>query len=104
MTPSQHELFSSNQVVNFNRFTLVNLSRSTVVSLNRSRVVNFTGFCNEDLKESKLDIINSLGQIVYTLNNPDQKQEIDLSFLASGVYYLVVQNRTEQKAVKLIKE
>ncbi|MBA3683308.1 MAG: T9SS type A sorting domain-containing protein [Bacteroidetes bacterium] len=61
-------------------------------------------FENEDLKESKLDIINSLGQIVYTLNNPDQKQEIDLSFLASGVYYLVVQNRTEQKAVKLIKE
>ena len=49
MTPLQHELFSSNQVVNLSRFALVNLDRFQVVSLSRSRVVNFIGFCNKHL-------------------------------------------------------
>jgi len=43
MTPLQHELFSSNQVVNLSRFALVNFGRFQVVSLNRSEVVNFIG-------------------------------------------------------------
>jgi hypothetical protein len=37
---------------------------------------------------SKINITNYLGQIVYTLNSPLSKQEIDLSFLTSGVYLL----------------
>lgn len=53
---------------------------------------------------SKLQILNSLGQIVYSLNNPTQKQQIDLSFLSSGIYYLKVQNNSEKKVFKIIKE
>jgi len=51
-----------------------------------------------------LDITNNLGQLVYVLKNPLSKQEIDLSFLSSGVYYLKAQNNSGQKVFKVIKE
>lgn len=54
--------------------------------------------------EIKLTIINSLGQIIFSLNNSSQKQKIDLSFLATGIYYLKVQSYSEQKLFKIIKE
>ncbi|MDO8998426.1 MAG: T9SS type A sorting domain-containing protein [Bacteroidota bacterium] len=57
-----------------------------------------------ETKNIKLNITNSLGQVVYSIDNPDVKHEIDLSFLTSGIYYLKVQNISEQKAFKIIKE
>jgi len=45
-----------------------------------------------------------LGQLVYDLKNPLSKQQIDLSFLSSGVYYLKVQNDSGQRVFKIIKE
>ncbi|MBA2613799.1 MAG: T9SS type A sorting domain-containing protein [Bacteroidetes bacterium] len=52
----------------------------------------------------KISISNSLGQIIYVSDSLNSKQEIDLSFLSSGIYYLKVQNNTEQKIFKIIKE
>jgi hypothetical protein len=52
----------------------------------------------------KLNIFNLLSQIVYSIDKPNTKQEIDLSFLASGIYYLKIQDNSEQKVVKIIKE
>jgi len=52
----------------------------------------------------KIIIMNSLGQMVYTLNNPISKQEINLSNLPAGIYFLNVQNQNQQKVLKIIKE
>jgi hypothetical protein len=61
-------------------------------------------FSTNEIKDIKFKIINNLVQEVYSSNNPTQKQEIDLSFLASGIYYLKIQSASEQKVVKIIKE
>lgn len=53
---------------------------------------------------SKVNICNSLGQVVYSIENPNIIQEIDLRFLAGGIYYLKIQNNSEQKVFKIIKE
>lgn len=51
-----------------------------------------------------LQITNTLGQKIYSIDTLTRKQEIDLSFLESGIYYLRVQNNSEQKVFKIIKE
>ncbi len=56
------------------------------------------------ISETKITIGNSLGQIVYSLNNVSQKQELDLSFLTSGIYFLKIENISGQKVFKVIKE
>lgn len=57
-----------------------------------------------DAKKLRLMLSNSLGQVVYSKNNLEQKQEIDLSFLPNGIYFLKLQNNSEQKVIKLIKD
>ena len=56
------------------------------------------------INDMKTSITNSLGQIVFIQNILTSKQELDLSFLASGIYYLKVQSNSEQKVFKIIKE
>lgn len=51
-----------------------------------------------------IQITNTIGQTIYSKDTLTQKQEIDLSFLKSGIYYLRVQNNSEQKVFKIIKE
>jgi hypothetical protein len=53
---------------------------------------------------TKLEISNSLGQTVYSSNEPQPKQEIDVSFLSSGAYILKLQSEEKQRNIKLIKE
>ncbi len=52
----------------------------------------------------KMLLTNCLGQSVFILNNPISKQEVDFSFLSSGVYFLAVQNKTQQKVFKVLKD
>jgi hypothetical protein len=52
----------------------------------------------------KATLLNSLGQSVYEINKPKPKEDIDLSFLASGIYYLKVESKTGQKVFKVVKE
>lgn len=59
---------------------------------------------NELSPNSKLTIINTLGQIVFIYQEPKNKQEIDLSFLSRGVYYLTLEGKHGRKVVKFIKE
>lgn len=61
-------------------------------------------FDNNNFLNSNLQITNTLGQIVFTKNKLSQKQEIDLSFLVSGVYYLKIECDEGWKIFKLIKE
>ena len=49
-----------------------------------------------------LEITNALGQVVHLLNDYKSKQEIDLSFLAKGIYYLRIKDNLG--VVKIIKK
>lgn len=56
----------------------------------------------QDISLNKLSIVNALGKIVFMETNP--KQEIDISFLESGVYLLKLENEAGLRAYKIIKE
>ncbi|HXB41365.1 MAG TPA: T9SS type A sorting domain-containing protein [Bacteroidia bacterium] len=58
----------------------------------------------EENKIGKISITNCLGQIVYVLNNPVSKQEIDLSSFPTGVYYLKAESKSDQKVFKILKD
>lgn len=51
-----------------------------------------------------ISIINTLGQIVYTLQNPEQKEEIDITHLKQGFYFIIVQDKNSNRTFKLMKE
>ncbi len=53
---------------------------------------------------NKITITNCLGQIVFLLNDPLSKQEIDLSFLEKGVYFLTAHSISQNIALKVLKE
>ena len=56
------------------------------------------------LELKKLSITNTLGQTVFALNEPNTNQEIDISFLVAGVYYLQAESATERHTFKILKE
>ncbi len=53
---------------------------------------------------SELAIINSLGQVVLAQGQVNSKEEIDISFLSRGIYYLSIKGETTRKVFKIIKE
>jgi len=53
---------------------------------------------------NKIIITNSLGQIVFELNDPVSKREFELNFLKAGIYFLKTESLTKQKVFKFIKE
>ena len=56
------------------------------------------------MTECKLSILDNIGRLVYEKNRYNSNQEIDLSFLSTGIYYLKVQSGAEQKNFKIIKD
>jgi hypothetical protein len=54
-------------------------------------------------KNLQLEIINSIGQTVYSQNSLENQNEIDLSSLPKGIYFCKVQNKEHSKTFKLIK-
>lgn len=61
-------------------------------------------FEGTETESARLALSNTLGQEVYSLNNLNQKQEIDLNFLPSGIYFLKLKDYSGQKTFKIIKE
>jgi hypothetical protein len=55
-----------------------------------------------ETKKISLSISNSLGQAIYSLKDLSPKQEIDLTFLPSGIYFVSLQNNSEQKVFKIL--
>ncbi|MEO6305145.1 MAG: T9SS type A sorting domain-containing protein [Bacteroidia bacterium] len=51
-----------------------------------------------------LFITNSLGQAVHVLSELNKSQELDLSFLSSGIYFLFLKENSITKIYKVIKE
>jgi len=56
------------------------------------------------LEKTSLNMFNSIGEKVYSLSDFKQSQEIDISFLASGIYYLKLQSNFDQRVFKIVKE
>ncbi len=51
-----------------------------------------------------ISLYNSIGQIIYSSKNTSKNHEIDLSLFENGIYFLKLQNNSEQKVIKLIKD
>jgi hypothetical protein len=51
-----------------------------------------------------IGLFNAFGQNVYLNSSVIQKQEIDLSLLPSGIYFLKFRNSSECKTLKILKE
>lgn len=64
-------------------------------------IVEFEG---SSRKLNKLCITNSVGQLVFTLEEPKPKEVIDLGSLPTGLYYLKAHDPNGQAVFKLIKE
>lgn len=59
---------------------------------------------NSEFKEVKISIYNSMGQCVYLINNFTSKQEVDLTNLPAGLFYMQIEKDLYQKTSKLFKE
>lgn len=57
-----------------------------------------------DTKEIKLYISNTLGQTLKVINSPTQHEQIDISRLPQGIYFLRFQIDNSQETIKFIKE
>ncbi|MBX3165503.1 MAG: T9SS type A sorting domain-containing protein [Bacteroidetes bacterium] len=57
-----------------------------------------------ELMIDKLSISNVLGELILQQNNYNTPQLLDLSTLPSGIYFLKVEDKKEQRVVKVIKE
>jgi hypothetical protein len=52
----------------------------------------------------KLEVLTLLGQSVYVQNELNHKQEIDISSLPEGIYFLKLQRDSEQRVFKVVKD
>jgi hypothetical protein len=91
------------------QFTYVGIKETAIREIQMTLSPNpvkdkFTVEFENNIRIQKIDITNSLGQVVYSLDKPVSKHEIDLSFLSGGVYYLKAQNNSEQRVFKIIRE
>ncbi len=59
---------------------------------------------NPGEQKSRISILNSLGQIVYENGSVDNVHQVDISQLASGIYYLQVHTADETVVNKIVKE
>lgn len=80
-----------------NKFTLVKIYPTPFI--NKLNI----DLATIETQDIQISIVNTLGQIVYTTKNSNPQQEIDLSFLTGGIYYLKIQDKSEQKIFKIMK-
>jgi hypothetical protein len=45
-----------------------------------------------------------LGQVVYTKTDLELKQEVDISLLSKGLYYVILRAKEAQNSLKIVKE
>ena len=54
-----------------------------------------------NIQDAILKLTNTLGQIIFSIN---YSPEIDISSLASGMYYLTIEDNLSKKTIKIIKQ
>lgn len=58
----------------------------------------------KDVAEYSFEILNDIGQIVLTKAKLEYTNQIDLSNVAAGVYYMRVKYKDSYKSFKLLKK
>ncbi len=61
-------------------------------------------FKSKFISTANFIISNTIGQIVFSKNDFDLQQELDLSFLSSGLYFLDLRTEKERQLIKILKE
>jgi PKD repeat protein len=61
-------------------------------------------FISEEGKRFNLTILNSLGQTLIEQVNFDPSQELDVSVLPEGIYFVSIQNGEQMKVMRLLKD
>jgi hypothetical protein len=61
-------------------------------------------FISEEGKRFNLIILNSLGQTLIEQVNFDPTQELDVSALPGGIYFVSIQNGEQMKVMRLLKD
>ena len=59
---------------------------------------------NSSQKISKINVYNSLGQIVCSVDEIEQLQKINLEHLKKGIYILKIENLFGRQMIKIIKD
>jgi Secretion system C-terminal sorting domain len=59
---------------------------------------------NFTLNDTKINITNSLGQLLFTINPSSYNQLLNLSSLSSGMYYVLVQDGSKKSTIKIVKQ
>ena len=57
---------------------------------------------NNELKNAKLELVNVQGQVVFVKNIDKNKEQLNLSHLNAGVYYVRLSSEEEVKIEKII--
>jgi PKD repeat protein len=53
---------------------------------------------------NQMSIVNTIGQVVFEKSNLEPKMELNLSYLAKGLYFLQLRGRDRQKTLKIVME
>ena len=59
---------------------------------------------NTSFENLKINMSNTFGQTVYSKDVFDLKEELDINFLESGIYYLKLESEKGYKVFKIVKE
>ncbi len=92
---------------NFKRSVFTNIQENT---FNEMRINVFPNPAQEKLlvstafKLDKMTLINSIGQELFVLDEPQYKQEIDISSLPAGIFFIKAENKQAQAVFKFIKD
>lgn len=58
----------------------------------------------DQITPEQISLTNALGQVVYSAKHFNTGEQIDVSMLAAGIYYLKIQTAAGQSVFKLVKE
>jgi trimeric autotransporter adhesin len=96
----------NNYMAKLGNVTTISKVRNTLqnIKIFPNPVTNKIFLQNKLQSDLKINITNALGQVISIHNASMANQEIDVSFLPQGIYYLKVQNDSGQKVFKIIKE
>lgn len=64
---------------------------------------NFFKIASGNTEPLTVDVINALGQPVSTINNVAAGQEVEISQLPAGIYFIMAYNKSSRQTFKIIK-
>jgi hypothetical protein len=97
--------YSNQQIVtSFNESPLVTLKNVSIQPNPAKDFVSISNTGNTKIDQARVKIFNSKGQLVTSFIWDGQNVNIDLNTYKSGLYFVVIENDSESKSLKLIVE